>query len=55
MLRSQDYAGSLETGKRADFIVLDRNLLEVPEDDIAGTKVLETVVDGKTVYEVGTE
>ncbi len=55
MVRSQDYAGSLETGKRADFIVLDRNLLEVPEDDIAGTKVLETVVDGKTVYEVGTE
>ena len=55
MVRSQDYAGSLETGKRADFIVLDRNLLEIPEDDIADTKVLKTVVDGRTVFEAGAE
>jgi len=55
MVRSQDYAGSLKAGKRADFIVLDRNLLEIPEDDIVDTKVLKTVVDGRTVFEAGAE
>jgi len=55
MVRAQEYAGSLETGKRADFIVLDRNLLEIPEDDIVDTKVLKTVVDGRTVFEAGAE
>ncbi len=51
MVRADAYSGSLETGKRADFVVLDRNLLEIPEDDIAGTTVLKTVVDGRVVYD----
>jgi len=49
-VRAESYSGSLETGKHADFIVLDRNLLEIPEDDIVKTKVLRTVVNGKVVY-----
>jgi predicted amidohydrolase YtcJ len=42
--------GSLETGKLADLIVLDRNVLEIPEDQIANTKVMQTVVGGRIVY-----
>ncbi|MBS0393185.1 MAG: amidohydrolase [Proteobacteria bacterium] len=52
-LRQDDVTGSIETGKFADFIVLDRNVLEVPADDIAQTKVLRTVVGGRVVYDSG--
>lgn len=43
--------GSLETGKQADFVVLDRDLLECPEDDIRDSQVLQTYLEGKLVYE----
>ncbi|HJZ94848.1 MAG TPA: amidohydrolase [Gemmataceae bacterium] len=43
--------GSLEVGKLADFILIDRDILTCPEKEVAGTKVLRTVVGGKTVYE----
>ena len=42
--------GSIEVGKSADFIVLDRNIFRVPVEDISETKVLLTVVSGKEVY-----
>lgn len=43
--------GTLEPGKLADFIVLDRDLTRVPPEEILKTTVLRTVVGGKTVYE----
>jgi hypothetical protein len=49
-LHQDDVTGSLEVGKFADLIVLDRNPLKVPAEDIANTHVLETVVGGKVVY-----
>lgn len=49
-LHEDDVTGSLQTGKFADFIVLDRDPLEIHAEDIANIKVLETVVGGKTVY-----
>lgn len=52
-LHEEARLGSLEPGKFADFIVLDRDVLGVPEADIAGTRVLRTVVGGRTVYEEG--
>jgi predicted amidohydrolase YtcJ len=45
--------GSLEIGKSADFIVLERNVLDVPSDEIADTKVLSTWFEGRKVYERG--
>jgi len=50
-LLREDDLGSIETGKYADFIVLDRNLFEVPIDDIDSTEVLTTVFNGRVVYE----
>src|SRR3954454_19472966 len=43
--------GSLEPGKYADLIVLDRNVLKVPATDIMNTKVLLTMIGGQTVYD----
>ncbi|MDB6108769.1 MAG: putative TIM-barrel fold metal-dependent hydrolase [Pedosphaera sp.] len=43
--------GSLETGKFADLIMIDRDLLKCPVDDVKGTKVLLTMVGGKVVWE----
>ena len=44
--------GSLTPGKWADFVVLDRDIMSIPEDEILKTTVLRTVVGGKTVYDI---
>ncbi|TXE14050.1 amidohydrolase [Algoriphagus aquimarinus] len=46
----EDYKGSIEVGKAADFTVFDKNIMEVPEDEILNTKVSMTIVGGKVVY-----
>lgn len=43
--------GTLEAGKLADLVVLERNLFELPLEEIPNTKVLLTIVDGKVVFE----
>jgi predicted amidohydrolase YtcJ len=47
----EDKIGSLEEGKLADFIVIDRDYLTCPEEKIKDTQVLRTYIDGKLVYE----
>ena len=42
--------GSLEMGKRADFIVLDQDIMQIPAEDIARLRVAETWVDGERVF-----
>jgi len=43
--------GSIEAGKRADFVVLDRDLFAIPAAGISDARVRMTVFDGRTVYE----
>jgi predicted amidohydrolase YtcJ len=46
----QSETGSIETGKAADLIVLDRNLFDIPKHEIHRAKVLLTLLEGKEVY-----
>ena len=46
----QDSKGTLEPGKRADLVILDRNPLKVEPDAIKDVVVIETIKDGRTVY-----
>lgn len=43
--------GSLEKGKYANFIVLNKDILSIPENEILNTAVLKTFVHGNKVYE----
>ena len=45
----EDRKGSLETGKRADFVILDRDIMLVDENDVLQTKVVDTYVAGEKV------
>jgi len=51
LLFKEDRTGSLEPGKLADLVLLDTDLLTCPEDKIAQTKALLTMVGGKVVWE----
>ena len=49
---SEDRLGSLTTGKKADYVVLDRDIVsdETPAGEILQTKVLATVIDGRIAH-----
>ena len=50
LMRQEDLVGTIEVGKRADLIVLDRNITAVPMNQLAGTKVLWTLLDGEQTW-----
>jgi len=50
-MEREDSIGSIEVGKHADFIVLNRNLFEIPPETIYDTVVKRTVFAGETVHE----
>lgn len=45
-----EITGSLEVGKRADMVILDKNILAIAANEIHAVEVLETVSKGKTLY-----
>jgi hypothetical protein len=51
----EDVSGSLSPGKYADFVVLDQDIMTVGVDQILATRVLMTVLGGKTVYDSSRE
>jgi predicted amidohydrolase YtcJ len=48
--RMEKEVGSLEKGKKADFIILDKDLMKVAPDSILNVKVLKTFVNGERVH-----
>ncbi len=52
-LSALDRVGLIAPGYRADFVVLDRDVFTLGSDEIAGTSVLRTFVDGAQVYSRG--
>ena len=47
----EDKLGSIESGKLADLVVLEKDILTCPVDEIKDTKVLLTMIEGEVVYE----
>ena len=50
LLFRENYLGSIRPGLLADLLVLDRDYLNVPEDEIRDIKPTATIVGGKVVY-----
>ena len=46
----EDESGSIEVGKYADLIVIDRNLFKIPETEISEANVVLTMLDGEMIY-----
>ena len=44
--------GMLKKGYKADFIILDKDILKIPADDIDKVRVESTYIDGKEVYRI---
>ena len=55
LMGHDDRVGSIEAGKVADIIVLDRNLFEIPVREIGSTLVLQTVFNGAVVFDAGSD
>jgi len=50
----EDNLGALQPGKLADLVVLDRDYLTIPADQIKDIKPVLTIVDGRIVFDVST-
>ena len=53
-MRKENEIGSIEKGKAADMVVLNRNLFEIDRNSIIDTKVVYTIFAGKIVYDAKT-
>ena len=46
----EDEKGSIEAGKRADFVILNGDLMELPPEQLKDIRVINTFIDGRKVY-----
>ena len=53
LMRHENVTGTLEVGKQADLVVVDRDIFSISPDQIADTQVEMTVFDGREVYSSG--
>ena len=53
LLGHDDITGSLEIGKQADLVILDRNILTIPTSTLGETNIIATIFDGEVVYDPG--
>ncbi|MFN5324031.1 MAG: amidohydrolase [Bacteroidota bacterium] len=44
------YIGSLQKGKEADFVILEKDIMQIPEKELWNVKVMETYIGGKKVF-----
>ena len=51
LAKEEHLKGSIEPGKLADMIVIDRDILSIPKEEIKDVKVLTTIVDGRITYQ----
>jgi predicted amidohydrolase YtcJ len=51
--RKEDMLGTIEVGKLGDMVILEKNLFDVPSEEIADTKILGTIMDGNFTYRDG--
>lgn len=51
VMRQEDKVGSIEVGKLADFVILDRNLFDIKQNTINQTKIVTTIFDGEVIYQ----
>ena len=50
LMHQETNTGSLEVGKAADLVVLERDLFEIPPQEIGEVAVTRTMLEGATVY-----
>ena len=46
----EDRQGTIEVGKKADFVILDKDPVSVLPDELPKIKILSTIKDGRRVY-----
>lgn len=52
IMHQDNITGSIEAGKFADLIILDKNLYDIPPNEISEVRVMETIIEGKTVFRI---
>ena len=51
----EDFKGSIETGKVADFVILDEDIMEIAAEKIPSVHIMATYMNGKLMYQSGLE